>query len=135
MTNLTRVSCWCTVQFAIPTEYYRKCQESSRYSFHCPLGHGNVFSNTEYDKARRENERLKQREAMLNDQIAAERRRVADAERRVAANRGVITRMKNRVGRGVCPCCTRTFGNLAAHMATKHPDYTKEATETQDTPG
>ena len=24
---------------------------------------------------------------------------------------------------GVCPCCTRTFPNLAAHMKTKHPDF------------
>jgi hypothetical protein len=27
------------------------------------------------------------------------------------------------VANGVCPCCNRTFQNLARHMAGKHPDY------------
>ncbi len=33
------------------------------------------------------------------------------------------TRIKNRVMNGVCPCCNRTFQNLASHMANKHPFY------------
>lgn len=27
-----------------------------------------------------------------------------------------------------CPCCTRTFQNLAKHMASEHPDFGKEKT-------
>jgi hypothetical protein len=30
---------------------------------------------------------------------------------------------KERVSAGVCPCCTRTFQNLAQHMANQHPDF------------
>ena len=45
------------------------------------------------------------------------------AERSAAAYKGHLTRVKRRVGNGVCPCCNRTFKNLADHMTTKHPDY------------
>lgn len=47
------------------------------------------------------------RERNLREQ---EERRRAEAERKL-----------NRVGAGVCPCCNRTFTNLARHMKTKHP--------------
>lgn len=33
------------------------------------------------------------------------------------------TRIKNRVKNGVCPCCNRTFENLARHMQAKHSDF------------
>lgn len=31
-----------------------------------------------------------------------------------------LERKLKRVSKGVCPCCKRTFSNLARHMATKH---------------
>jgi hypothetical protein len=31
--------------------------------------------------------------------------------------------LRKRVGNGTCPCCHRTFRQLAAHMQNKHPDY------------
>lgn len=44
---------------------------------------------------------------------------------RYEKGRGVVTKTKNRIGKGVCPCCNRTFVELARHIATKHPDYAK----------
>lgn len=32
----------------------------------------------------------------------------------------------HRVGAGVCPCCKRTFQQLARHMKCKHPKYRTE---------
>lgn len=54
--------------------------------------------------------------------------------RRLSAQRGVTTRIKNRVKHGVCPCCQRTFRQLAAHMKSKHPDFvsTTESKEPSD---
>lgn len=52
--------------------------------------------------------------------------RARQNERRLAATKGVVTRIKNRVGKGVCPCCKRTFPNLGAHMSEKHPDWAPE---------
>jgi hypothetical protein len=34
-----------------------------------------------------------------------------------------MTRIKKRVAAGVCPCCNRSFKDLARHMAGQHPDY------------
>jgi hypothetical protein len=45
------------------------------------------------------------------------------AERRRRAEKAAKTKIKNRVAKGVCPCCNRTFQNLADHMKSKHPDY------------
>lgn len=36
--------------------------------------------------------------------------------------KGELKKVKQRVGRGVCPCCNRTFGNLKRHMQSKHPE-------------
>lgn len=32
-------------------------------------------------------------------------------------------KIEKRVANGVCPCCNRTFEDLARHMSTKHKDY------------
>lgn len=29
---------------------------------------------------------------------------------------------QTRIGAGICPCCNRTFSQLARHMQSKHPD-------------
>lgn len=39
--------------------------------------------------------------------------------------KGQAVKTQKRVAKGVCPCCTRHFPNdkMAAHIATKHPDF------------
>jgi hypothetical protein len=51
------------------------------------------------------------------------------AERRASAARGQVTKIKNCVGHGICPCCNRTFENQSRHMASQHPTFTAEAAE------
>lgn len=41
------------------------------------------------------------------------------------AQKGQNTRLKNRIAAGVCPCCNRSFQNVARHMAGQHPDFQK----------
>lgn len=65
-------------------------------------------------------ERSLVRERARHDQTRADRN---VTKRRLSATRGVITRTKNRIANGVCPCCNRQFQNLANHIANKHPDY------------
>ena len=55
----------------------------------------------------------------LNTKVEAA---IAQATELIAA----LTRVKNRVSRGVCPNCNRTFKDLARHMASKHPVGTEE---------
>lgn len=93
-------------------------------TFFCAYGHEQhyVIGESEEDKLRRERDRLNQRIAQKDDEIKS-----LEARRRAAV--GQVTKMKNRVGNGVCPCCNRTFGNLARHMMTQHPNFTAEAAE------
>lgn len=99
--------------------------------FYCGYGHSQYYvqGETEEAKLRRERDRLAQRVAERDDEIARQRRMREETERRLAATKGVVTRIKSRVGHGICPCCNRTFGDLARHMATKHPTYSAEAAE------
>ena len=98
-------------------------------SFFCPNGHSAAYKETEADKLRRERDRLTQRLAEKDDAIARQRNLREAAERQLSAARGRITKIKNRVSKGVCPCCNRQFSNLHRHMTTEHPTFTAEAAE------
>lgn len=121
----------CRCMFSMPEELYRSAKCSPSISFYCPFGHSNHYpaGETEAEKFRRERDLLAQRVAEKDDEIKRQRDLREGAERRLVATRGVVTRIKNRVGHGVCPCCTRSFSNLARHMASKHADYAQEAAE------
>jgi hypothetical protein len=127
--------CRCGAPIRLPGELYRSAKRSPAISFWCAYGHEQHFpaGETEADKLRRERDRLTQKLAEKDDDIARERRmrerereeREA-AERRASAARGQVTKLKKRASNGVCPCCNRTFGDLARHMATKHPTFLAE---------
>jgi len=92
--------------------------------FFCPSGHSNFYTETEAQRLNKalvaERAAKERAEAEADHQI----RLRSIAERRVAATRGVVTRLKNRVARGVCPCCKRSFENLRRHMEGQHPAWT-----------
>ena len=90
---------------------------------YCPNGHPWSYTESTATKLRLERDRLKQRLAQKDDQIADEQRWRESAVRSTAAYKGQITKIKKRAGNGVCPCCNRSFENLKRHMTSKHPDY------------
>ena len=123
--------CKCKEPFAI-TAQTQKYLERSGQGFKCPFGHLQYYAEgpTEADKLRHERDRLKQKVAEKDDEVeyhrqntATERERAEAAERSARAQKGVATRLKNRAKAGVCPCCNRSFQNLASHMKNKHPDF------------
>lgn len=129
MSDQTQLQCGsCGVIHCIPTAMYESAKKEGGW-WHCPNGHVRGWKDgtekTEIANLRRERDRLNQRVAERDDEITHQRDLREGVERRLNATKGVVTRIKNRVGHGVCPCCTRTFGNLAKHMATKHADYAK----------
>lgn len=122
--------CTCKREMWIPDALYEAAMAAKgKIEFFCAYGHSNVFcvgENAE-TKLRRERDRLAQRIAEKDDEIRRQRELREGTERQLTATRGVVTRIKNRVGRGVCPCCNRTFENLHRHMNSKHPTYAAEA--------
>ena len=131
------MQCWCSVQFAIPSalyNYYVMRNEESPGSFgvHCPLGHSMVPANPDrrINQVRDELTRAKQRAEQLEADAKYQRhlREVAEAEARTQersarAYKGVTTRLKRRAVKGVCPCCSHKFKDLATHMKRDHPDF------------
>ena len=126
-TTIVATSCGvCNVQFGMERAHHQRCLDDSEQWFWCPNGHHIHYCTGEKQKLRdelaREKHRTEQARAEANE-VRAQR----DAARRSRnAQRGIVTRIKNRVGRGVCPCCNRTFQNLGRHMQGQHPTWTPE---------
>ena len=121
--------CGCTTW--VPDALHDAARRSENITFYCAYGHPMHFPQGESatEKLRRERDRLAQTVAERNDEVNRQRKLREAAERSLTATKGHVTRIKNRVGAGVCPCCTRSFGNLAAHMKTQHPSFRAEAAE------
>jgi hypothetical protein len=114
-TELVVVTCWCSMPHAVPKEMrdhqLRRHNEGLQVDgIYCPLGHSHVPAGK--SKVTIERERAEAAEAQtmaLRDQLAA-----AERERK---------RHEARTKNGVCPCCQRSFVQLARHIKTKHPEY------------
>lgn len=127
--TLRTVTCGaCGILFAIPLAFdEEKRAEGQNGRFYCPNGHPRVYRETEAMRVRREmDEKLAEAQREINYQRQwkeRERENRLKAERQHVAAKGQITKLKKRVGNGVCPCCNRTFSNLQRHMEHLHPDY------------
>lgn len=113
--SLVTHRCWCSVEHAIPEELDRQARQSG-HSIYCPLGHQWVMRNSENDNLRRERDRLKQENARIAG-VAFD----AEVARSKAEN--ALKRHKKRAAAGTCPCCNRTFSNMARHMKSEHPNF------------
>ncbi len=124
--QLVRKTCiYCFAAYGMNAEHDRQ-RRADHEPFWCPAcGKPIVYSNgnSDEDRLRRE---LAAETARL-DQVKADRdyqkRERTKVEKSLSATRGVVTRIKNRVAAGVCPCCTRHFTNLERHMAGQHPEF------------
>ncbi len=125
--------CECKSEMWIPDALYEAARHDSKIWFHCAYGHNQHYPKsprqTAEDALRQERDRLAQSIAGKDDEINWQRGRVEATERRLNATNGVVTRIKNRVGHGVCPCCNRTFTDLQRHMHSKHPTFPKAELE------
>lgn len=113
----------CGVHYGLDREFYAAQQAGKGHGWYCPNGHKLVIRESDAEKYRREAERLKQQIAQKDDEIAWQREQRKVSERQVAAAKGQITKLRKRANAGVCPCCNRTFTNMARHMKTKHPNH------------
>lgn len=107
--TLTDMTCGsCGIDFAMP-EWFRKQKKADGSTWYCPAGHPRVYRESDVAAAKRllEEERLARQ--AVEDQLAASQREAK--------------RQAKRVANGVCPCCNRSFVQLARHMKAKHPDF------------
>lgn len=134
-THLTTMNCGvCGGVYAIQEVYRKECHSKAK-CWTCPYCRCSwgYPGKTEADKLRARLEIAQSRADKLRARLEIARshadhaaQRAKGLERSNAALRGVNTRTKNRIKNGVCPCCKRSFVDLAAHMKTKHPAYGEE---------
>jgi hypothetical protein len=125
------VQCYqCGVVFGLE-QGFQKQRVGDHKPFYCPNGHSQWYTG-KTDKEReidRLKDELRRTENARSFQAARAQQHAEAAEtarRQAAAARGVVTKVKRRIGRGVCPCCNRYFRELHQHMTTQHPDWTNE---------
>lgn len=123
VTTLELVDCAnCHVIFGLSEEHIARLRKSGE-RFYCPAGHNLNFGKSEADKLREELERARTQADRLEARVTHLRDQAAAAERSRIAYQGQATRLRNRIGKGVCPCCNRTFANVERHMSGQHPDF------------
>lgn len=117
----------CGIEFLVPDIFDKENREAGENkTWYCPNGHPRVYRECEADILRRERDRLKQNAARLEEERnIAKRERDYHAQRANKAEANV-TRMKKRSASGTCPCCQRSFANMASHMKTQHPEFIAE---------
>ena len=124
--DLTTMVCGgCGGIYAI-AEIYRQNKYDSGGYWHCPYceipwGYGTSAIdslNKKLTEAQRQVDLERKR-----TEWAQQEARTTEYRRRVL--KGQVTKIKKRIGNGVCPCCNRSFEDLRRHMNTKHPDYKK----------
>lgn len=116
--ELVAVDCiHCFAHFGMTKDAVRRLKRSHK-TFHCPYCRGGMHypGESDLEYAERLRKEAEQSRARALESAAA-------ADRRASALKGHLTRTKRRVGHGTCPCCKRTFKQLAAHMKNKHPEY------------
>lgn len=99
------------------TAEFEKRRRDDHQTFFCISGHRNFFD------AESETERLRKRVHAMEINDAQRTKTIGtlyDRVNKAESDRKVLI---ERVHNGVCPCCNRTFKQLARHMSIKHPDY------------
>jgi len=116
----------CNTTFFIPDYLYKKLKETGE-GWYCPLGHSRVFCNSEISVLKKKVEQEKRRRIETEGQLETEKRYSKRLGNQKRAIKGVLTKTKQRIAKGVCPSCNRTFTNsrMARHIATQHPDFVK----------
>lgn len=109
----------CGVEFGLPLGLQQARLQDHR-SFYCPNGHSMHYTaKTDVEKL----SEAKQKLASAQEEARIQAARALQAENELSASRAEAERIAKRTKAGVCPCCNRSFVQLARHMKTKHPEH------------
>ena len=110
-------SCFaCGCLFGMTMDF-KDARQRNKDTFYCPAGHPQHYLGKSDKELRREAEA---RARAAEDQALAAKQELARVKREAKAEQ---TRLAQRARGGVCPCCNRSFVQLARHMKTKHPEH------------
>ena len=107
------ITCGC--YFAYPEELNARLRVTGK-NYYCPNGHAQCYTETHVQRLQKQLDNANSM-AARNAAIAIQAK--ADVRTHLLAKQ----RLQKRLSAGVCPCCNRTFSDLARHMGTKHKGY------------
>lgn len=125
-TEMTAMACGaCGIPWMVPTVFYRERKKTGE-GFFCPNGHSRVFRKTTEEELRERITRIEgeRDRAERGRQYQMEEKQTA--KRQAAAQKGLRTRQRNQILRGLCPQCGHMFKGVRRHMQRKHPSLLKE---------
>jgi len=127
--NLVTLTCWaregCGIQFAVPQRFDQACREHGS-TFYCPRGHRLHYGEGEVARLIRERDAERKKKEWAEQDAKRARERADTARHAEKIAKGKLKAHAERVKKGVCPCCKRSFQNLKRHMDTKHPNWDGE---------
>jgi len=134
--ELTMLTCGkCGTPFAIESKFYRHLCNSGD-TFFCPNGHPRAFVEGEVDKLKKQLAQEAKRRERLETSLRDQREENERLVRSRSAVKGQVTKLRNKIANGICPCCDQFFPDLHSHMSVAHPEFettepeaTKEETE------
>lgn len=117
----------CGVAYAMPAVLLDHARAHGGYHY-CPNGHSQGWSKDDSEEARtrRERDRLKQDAARLEEENKRAWAAATEQRQRAVKAEKAAVRLKKRASAGTCPCCSRTFSNMATHMKRQHPEFVQE---------
>lgn len=107
--------CACGTAFMIPKRM-KTALLNSKNTFYCPNGHGQSYVG------KTEAEKLKEKLDALQKEKEQEHETLQNRWLDALNEKNKLEKKINRIHKGVCPCCNRSFQNLKRHMGTKHPE-------------
>lgn len=119
--------CNCGMPFYMTAALQKRLLDQRPAEFFCPQGHPQWYTGkTEAQKLKDKLAATKNEVAWYSGQLRDEREIRNHTERRLAATKGHLTRAKNRLIEGNCPCCDAHFDDLETHIKVIHPDFELE---------
>lgn len=98
-------------------DFFKKTRHEDHRTFYCPNGHSQHYvGESDADRFERLYNAESQKLLPLRERLEAEKRAHEKTVKK-------LKRTEKRAAAGVCPCCNRTFKQLAQHMESNHKDF------------
>lgn len=112
----------CGVTYGLD-EAYKDRLRAKAAGFYCPNGHWLSWPESDADKQRKRAEKAEKDAKFWRDRMRDEQEAAQHARNQARAEKAAKTRLKNRIAKGICPCCKRHFANVHRHITSQHPEF------------
>lgn len=115
--SMIEYQCWvCGTPFAVSENVRDNIREKNLCPRGCKLGLGKSHYQQLQEAA---DARQREMQAALNQAQHAKLVAEKETKKAIADKRKV----ERRIAHGVCPCCNKTFNDIANHMVTEHKEF------------